>query len=95
MADAQWKKRAQCLNLDTNMFFDKYEENADLRPAVDSLCKSCPVQKECIANAVSRQEWGVWGGVFLEKGKISKEFNSHKSQEDWFELWSSLTMDKK
>lgn len=95
MADAQWKKRAMCLNLDTNMFFDKYEENTDLRPAVDSLCKSCPVQKECIANAVSRQEWGVWGGVFLEKGKISKEFNSHKTQEDWFELWSSLTMDKR
>lgn len=80
--------------MDTNIFFDKYEENEELRSAVDDLCNKCPVQRDCLASAVSRQEWGVWGGVYFEKGKISKEFNSHKSKDKWFDVWSSLTMEK-
>ena len=95
MARSNWNKQAKCLNLDTNMFFDKYEEDVDLRSAIDSLCKSCPVQRECLANGVSRQEWGVWGGVYFEKGKISKEFNNHKKEADWFDIWSFLTMERK
>ena len=95
MSRSDWTKNSLCLNLDTNFFFDKYEENVDIRSGVDSLCKKCPAQRECLANAVSRQEWGVWGGVYFEKGKISKEFNSHKNKEDWFDIWSSLTMESK
>jgi hypothetical protein len=95
MAKEEWKLEAKCLNLDTNMFFDKYEEDVDLRPAIDSLCQSCPVQRQCLANAVSRQEWGVWGGVYFEKGKISKEFNNHKDKDKWFNVWSAITMEKK
>jgi hypothetical protein len=48
-----------------------------------------------LAAAVSRQEWGVWGGVYFEKGKISKEFNNHKKEEEWFDIWKSLTMESK
>lgn len=94
MARSDWTQEARCLNLDTNLFFDRYEEDVDLRFAIDSLCESCPVQRQCLANAVSRQEWGVWGGVFFEKGKISKEFNNHKSKSDWFDVWTALTMEK-
>lgn len=93
MSMGKWTLDAKCINLDTNLFFEKYEENEDMRSAVDSLCKGCPVQRECLAQAVSRQEWGVWGGVYFEKGKISKEFNSHKNQEDWFGVWSAATME--
>jgi hypothetical protein len=89
-----WQEDAKCVNLDTNIFFDKYEEDYNLRLAVDKMCSTCPVRKECIAYAVSRQEWGVWGGVYLEKGKISKEFNDHKDNSDWFNVWSGLTMDR-
>jgi hypothetical protein len=90
----KWQEKAKCLNLDTNIFFDKYEEDVGLRFAVDKLCSECPVRKECVAYAVSRQEWGVWGGIYFEKGKISKEFNDHKKNDDWFEVWSALTMDR-
>lgn len=89
-----WTERAKCLGIDTNFFFDKYEEDPDLRPAIDSLCSQCPVQRECLATAVSRSEWGVWGGVYFEKGKISKEFNSHKGKNDWFTIWSSAVMER-
>jgi hypothetical protein len=86
-------KDALCLNMDTNLFFEKYEENSLISSYVDSLCVKCPVQRQCLAYAVSNQEWGVWGGVYLESGKISKEFNSHKNSDDWFNVWSNITME--
>jgi hypothetical protein len=48
-----------------------------------------------LAYAVSNQEWGVWAGVYFEGGKISKEFNQHKTKEDWFNVWSGITMETK
>jgi hypothetical protein len=83
-----------CIDMDTNLFFDKYEENKEVSNAVDSLCSQCPMQRKCLAYGVSNQEWGVWGGVYLELGKISKENNSHKDNDAWFKIWSNATMDK-
>lgn len=89
-----WKDEASCLNYDVNIFFDKYEENETLRPAVDKICAECPVAKICFAVGISQKEYGVWGGVYLEKGKISREFGRHKSKKDWANTWKNLTMDK-
>jgi len=75
------------------MFFDKYEESNQIKIAVDKICSECPVRRQCLAVGVSRQEWGVWGGIYLEKGKISKDMNSHKKQDEFFDLWLSLTME--
>jgi len=93
MHKLKWKDKAECLDYDTNIFFDKYEEYESLRPAVDKLCLRCPVSKTCFAVGVSSKEYGVWGGIYLEGGDISKEFNSHKSQEDWSNIWQNITMD--
>jgi len=90
----KWSKKSKCLNLDTDFFFDKYEEDPVLAKGIDKLCSMCQVQRDCLATAISKQEWGVWGGVYLEGGKISKEFNKHKNNNDWFEIWSSVTMEK-
>ena len=86
-----WKDNGKCLELDTNLYFDKYEEDVDLRSNVDNLCSSCPVSKTCFANGVSGKEWGVWGGVYLEGGEISREFNKHKTREHWGRVWQYLT----
>lgn len=88
-----WKDNALCLGLDTNIFFEKYEDDEDSRKIVDSLCVSCPVARECFAVGVSGKEWGVWGGVYIESGEISREFNKHKNKEDWSDTWKKLTMD--
>lgn len=85
---------AKCLNMDTNLFFDTYEEDKDVAKKVDLLCIRCPAQRQCLAYGVSNLEWGVWGGVYLEGGKISREFNSHKDQKSWFDVWSGATMEK-
>jgi hypothetical protein len=90
----KFDERRLCINMDTNLFFDKYEEDLQVSNAVDSLCSQCPMQRKCLAYGVSNQEWGVWGGVYLEQGKISKEFNKHKDNDLWFKIWSGATMDK-
>lgn len=90
----EWKDDAACQDWDVNFFFDKYEEDLELRPAIDEYCRDCPVMKMCFAVGVSSKEYGVWGGVYLEKGKISKEFNNHKSKKNWTETWQTLTNDK-
>ena len=91
----EWKDQAACLGYDTNLFFDKYEDNPSLRPAVDKVCESCPVARECFAVGDSQKEWGVWGGIYIENGKISREFNRHRTKADWGEKWKHLTMDNK
>lgn len=90
-----WKDNALCLGLDNNLFFDKYEEDSEVRGSVDALCKICPQAKTCFANGISGKEWGVWGGIYLENGEISKEFNNHKTKQDWAETWVTLTFQKK
>ena len=89
----KFSEDASCLDMDTNLFFDKYEENKDVARSVDTLCVGCPAQRQCLAYAVSNQEWGVWGGIYFEGGKISKEFNSHKTKDDWFLIWTGATME--
>lgn len=93
MKQHNWKEKAECLSLDTNIFFDKYEEDVASRLMVDSLCRTCPVARQCLAVGVSNKEWGVWGGIYLEGGEISKEFTRHKTKQDWSITWQSLTME--
>jgi len=91
----EWADGAACVGLRTNLFFDDYEENVFTATAVDTLCGQCIKQRECLALGVSRREWGVWGGIYLEDGLISDEFNAHKSSEDWEQLWLTLTTQMK
>ncbi len=93
MKNKNWKEEARCLDYDTNLFFDKYEESEGLRLSLDSLCMECPVVRQCFAVGVSQKEWGVWGGIYLESGSISKEFNSHKTKEDWSNTWKTLMLE--
>lgn len=95
MQSHKWKEKALCKDYDWNLFFDKYEENTNLRPAIDELCSKCPVARQCFAVGISQKEWGVWGGVYLEGGKISREFNRHRDKAKWAETWKYLTMDNK
>lgn len=89
-----WKDDASCRDYDTNLFFDKYEEEVQHRPAIENLCSGCPVARQCFAVGISQKEWGVWGGIYLENGKISREFNRHRTKQDWAQAWQYLTMDK-
>jgi hypothetical protein len=90
-----WKKNAKCKGLETNLFFDDYEEDEELRKDIDEFCSTCPLARHCFAVGISNKEWGVWGGVYLENGKVSKEFGKHRTKAEWAATWQYLTMDKK
>lgn len=94
MHKLKWKDEGSCIDYDTNLFFDKYEEDLALRPAIDLLCSNCPVSKTCFAVGVSSKEYGVWGGIYLESGLLSKEFNNHKTSSDWAKTWQNLTIEE-
>lgn len=93
MHKLKWKDQGLCLDYDTNIFFDKYEEDEPLRYAVDKMCISCPVAKICFAVGVSGKEYGVWGGVYLDGGTLSKEFNNHKTESVWSKIWETMVID--
>jgi hypothetical protein len=86
-----WKDDASCKGFDTELFFDKYEEDLELRPAVDELCFNCPVVRECFAVGISNKAIGVHGGVYMENGKISREFNKHRTKADWAKVYVNFT----
>lgn len=86
-----WSKDAECNDLPTDIFFEDYENSKEIASLVDGICSNCSIQRECLSLGLARKEWGVWGGVYLEGGQISEEFNSHKGKEDWSDLWISLT----
>lgn len=55
MKSNEWKNDAKCLDYDTDLFFDKYEENEGLRLSIDSLCLECPAIRQCFAVGVSQR----------------------------------------
>ncbi len=64
----------------TSMFYDEYEEDLNTRKIIDDLCLSCPVMPVCLRSGIENAEWGVWGAVYLVRGKPRRTLNSHKSK---------------
>lgn len=57
-----------CHNTDPEIFFSEQREEIAY---AKSLCAACPVKKECLQGALSRQEpAGVWGGELFEDGVV-------------------------
>jgi hypothetical protein len=56
---AEWRLRAECKNHDLSLWFS--EQWHEQRTAV-TICKSCPVQNDCLQFALKYDERGVWGG---------------------------------
>lgn len=69
---AEWRELAKCNGLDTNLFFDEYEDNPVVREQINSMCSKCPVRKECLRSGLLNKETGVWGGKFLYKGEVEE-----------------------
>ena len=83
MLPDDWRNEALCAGSDTENFFDKYELSQVAARETDRMCMSCPVVKGCFDYGVQTESYGVWGGVFLNEGRLDNVRNSHKSQEVW------------
>jgi hypothetical protein len=87
--DFGWEDLALCKGMETNLFYDKYEADVSIAKNIDEACLACPVISVCYKNAVDNNEYGVWGGVYLNSGSIDKARNIHKTPEIWDRLRKS------
>lgn len=63
--ELDWRDDAACKDADTEMFFPDTYIAAELRPAL-ALCRSCPVRRECLADALKSpivDDHGIRGGL--------------------------------
>jgi len=70
--NASWKRNANCLGVDPDLFFP--ERGASTREA-KRVCSACVVQTECLEYALANGEkFGIWGGKSeRERRKVRKE----------------------
>lgn len=73
-----------------NWFFDDYEADEELAKAMDEVCLSCPVLKECLMEATDMQDSGLRGGIYLKKGKPDRMRNQHKTPEVWARIQEKI-----
>lgn len=90
----KWQDDGSCLGLDSELFFEKYETDPEVRPVVDAICMDCPVRRTCFANGFvtddnGNKTWGVWGGVYFTDGVVDEELNAHKDWQVWGEAMAN------
>jgi len=89
-SDIQWYHLAACNGMtkspEFDWFYDLYETDKTAAKQVDQMCMSCPVIKICHDEGVKNKEKGVWGGVYLDLGRVDKQYNLHKTPEIWKQL---------
>jgi len=79
-----WQDLASCRGMDTNWFYDTYENDEVAATAADQICYNCPVITACGLQALEAKEEGLWGGVYwTSSGKPDKSRNKHKTEEEW------------
>ena len=66
--EMEWQLRAECRGLPTEIFFASESERGERRTAHEErakkVCRSCPVQQECLRYAITSVEpFGVWGAM--------------------------------
>lgn len=86
--NVKWYQLSACIGMDINLFYDDYESDKQIASQVDEVCLHCPVIKQCYNEGISNKERGVWGGIYMDLGRVDKEHNSHKTPEVWKKLKS-------
>lgn len=84
--DLEWQDLALCAGHDLWRFYEGYETSERTAKNTDAMCLSCPVRKQCLQTGIENGEWGCWGGVFLVKGRVDEEKNSHKTPDVWQQI---------
>lgn len=68
-AEARWQDRAACKGMDPTIFFgpehtEVVKEKRDREEAAKQVCRTCPVNRECLEHALnSKEAYGIWGGL--------------------------------
>ena len=74
-AKLTWSKTSNCKDKPTKYMFPSYAKVQKV--VAKTICKECPVQKECLVLALASKEFdGVWGGTTeAERAELLKNLN--------------------
>ena len=65
MPKRDWRDDAFCIDMPSNIFYGEGDEQMTSKQIsfAKSICKKCPVQRDCLIVALKANEaYGVWGG---------------------------------
>jgi len=64
-----WRHKAVCRDEDPELFFPIGNSGPAKNQAENAkaVCRRCPVIEECLAHALSGEDFGVWGGMSEEE----------------------------
>lgn len=91
-----WRHLALCSEMgptspdEPDLFFEKYESDSEIAKAMDEVCLSCPVMKDCLMKATDDKDYGLRGAIFLSNGKLDAAKNAHKTPEVWARIKERL-----
>lgn len=83
-----WQEDAACRDADIGLFFSLDDDD---QRAAQELCRSCPVQQECLRFALENREmYGIWGGmqesdrrsVIRERRREERERRKRRKQQE-------------
>jgi hypothetical protein len=90
-ATLSWWQLSFCRGMDLNLFYEDYEADEELAKAMDEVCLSCPVMKDCLMDGTDRKDSGLRGAIYLNNGKPDKMRNQHKTPEVWARIQERLS----
>lgn len=77
-AQHDWRSGALCRSTDAELLF---VSGAQQRQAT-SICRNCPVKRECAADALDNKvEYGIWGGLTERQRRTL--LRKHPDVESW------------
>lgn len=76
--DSDWRLRARCRSGDPNDLFVTGAKQTEAK----LICRDCPVQMHCAADALDNQmEFGIWGGLTERQRRAL--LKTHPDVESW------------
>lgn len=68
LSDTRWKAEAICRSQDTSIFFSTPKSDSTIIAL--SICKRCPVRKQCFYEALQYGYDGIWGGSTPDQRQV-------------------------
>lgn len=82
MIKSNWKDDALCKGLPTALFFPSNTENRHDMEMAKTICRECPVRRECLTTYLY-EEYGIWGGTNeRQRRKLRRQIEKKRSLRD-------------
>ena len=64
----RWQSDAACKGIPVSMFYP--ERGRPVPDTVRTVCKDCPVKRDCLEHGLHYEKYGVWGGMTEDQRQV-------------------------